>query len=138
MNYPGSHYMINLELKIRFYDKCLCYRTTQDGYTYKRDGKLALSNSALITLDWSEDSYNIAAVTADFHLVHAGKSLFYFRNIGKYLRAFCIRFLNMAASGCQFSGPLGLTLTSCVMSIQLSHMPLPNTRGAYFESLLSG
>ena len=68
--------------------QCLCYRTTQDGYTYKRDGKLALSNSALITLDWSEDSYNIAAVTADFHLVHAGKSLFYFRNIGKYLRAF--------------------------------------------------
>ena len=119
INYPGLHYMINLELKIRFYDKCLCYRTTQDGYTYKRDGKLALSNSALITLDWSEDSYNIAAVTADFHLVHAGKSLFYFRNIGKYFRAFYIKLANMAASGRQFSDPLGLglNLTSCVMSV---------------------
>ena len=65
----------------KYLSQCLCYRTTQDGYTYKRDGKLALSNSALITLDWSEDSYNIAAVTADFHLVHAGKSLFYMGQI---------------------------------------------------------
>ena len=83
--------------------QCLCYRTTQDGYTYKRDGKLALSNSALITLDWSEDSYNIAAVTADFHLVHAGKPLFYFRNIGKDLMAIFKRLANMAASGSQYS-----------------------------------
>jgi hypothetical protein len=30
-----------------------------------------MSNTALITLDWSEDSINLAAVTADFNLVHA-------------------------------------------------------------------
>ena len=124
-NVPAALQCIIKRFPARPYDKfgtkdlsqCLCYRTTQDGYTYKRDGKLALSNSALITLDWSEDSYNIAAVTADFHLVHAGKSLFYIRNIGKYFWAFYIKFANMAASGSQLSGPLGLTLTICVMSI---------------------
>ena len=40
---------------------------------------------------WNDtDFYNIAVVTADFHFVHAGKSLFYFRNKGakliKYLK----------------------------------------------------
>ena len=34
-----------------------------------------MSNSALITIDWSEDSYNMAAVTADFNLVHADVKL---------------------------------------------------------------
>ena len=51
------------------------FRTTQDGHSFKRDGKLALSNSAIITLDWSEDSYHISGVTADFNLVHADAKL---------------------------------------------------------------
>ena len=34
-----------------------------------------MSGSSLITLDWSEDSCNIAAVTADFNLIHADVKL---------------------------------------------------------------
>ena len=30
------------------------------------------------------------------------------------------------------------TTTTVKSTIQLSHMPLPNTRGTYFESLVSG
>ena len=73
-------------LQFNEFFKIILYRTSQDGYTYKRDGKLALSNIALITLDWSEDSHSIAAVTADFNLVHADVKLQRLERKPEYLR----------------------------------------------------